>query len=255
LKYFKYQNFRISINILKINQRNYQYLGYIQAIFVSVLIIVNLVAANKIGKFTLFNPASIFGFSKSFSFEFTAGLLFFPISYLIGNILTEVYGYSASRRVIWSGFGCLILVNLMIQIILMVPPAQSWELQSSYQEVFSSSFRISLSSMLAYAAGEFVNSYSLAKFKLITNGAHLWTRTIGSTILGEAIDTLIFYPLAFGGDWTLNLMIIVMKNNYIAKVVWEIFATPLTYFIVDFLKKSEQEDFFDRKTNFSPWKL
>ena len=232
-----------------IQERSYRYLSYIQALFISVLIVVNLVAANKVAKL------NINYYFSSFNFEFTAGLLFFPISYLIGNILTEVYGYAASRKVIWSGFVCLLLANLMIKIILAIPPAESWGLQDSYQEVFASSLRISLSSMVAYACGEFINSYSLAKFKILTNGSYLWSRTIGSTVLGEAVDTIIFYPLAFGGVWDASLMLSVMQNNYLTKVIWEILATPLTYLIVDFLKKAEKVDFFDRKTDFSPWKL
>lgn len=227
--------------------KNYKYLPYIQALFITVLLIVNLVAAGKVTFFQF----------KEFSFPFGAGILFFPISYLIGDLLTEVYGYAPTRRVIWTSFAVLILANIMVQLILLMPPDQSWPHQKAYQEVFSTSWRLAFSSIIAFSAGEFTNSFVLAKLKVLTNGSKLWARTIGSTICGEAIDTLIFYPLAFFGnpDFSVLLILSLMKVNYICKIVWEVLATPLTYLIVNWLKKAEHEDYFDRKTDFNPFKL
>ncbi len=228
-------------------RRDYKYLPYIQALFITVLLIVNLVAA---GKVTLFE-------FKQISFPFGTGILFFPISYLIGDLLTEVYGYAPTRKVIWTGFGVLILANLMVQLILLMPAAPSWPHQKAYQEVFAISWRLAFASIIAFSAGEFTNSFVLAKLKILTNGASLWIRTIGSTICGEAIDTLIFYPLAFLGnpDFPLSLIYSLMIINYMCKILWEVLATPLTYLVINWLKKSEHEDHFDRQTDFNPFKL
>ena len=189
------------------------------------------------------------------TFTFTSGVILFPFSYLLGDVLTEVYGYSKSRRVIWIGFIALVISVVLVQIMIYMPPAQGWPNQNAYKTIFSNSARVVLCSLLAFWAGEFTNSYTLAKMKIFTNGKHLWTRTIGSTIVGEAVDTLIFYPLAFGGlsafPWTLIFSI--MVSNYILKVLWEVIATPVTYKVVAFLKKQEHEDYFDYKTDFNPF--
>jgi queuosine precursor transporter len=223
---------------------NYKYLSYIQALFICLLLIINLIGAAKVVlvNFTLFG--------KVVSFPIGAGIVFFPISYLIGDLLTEVYGYSASRRVIWSGFGALIFGTLMVQAIVQMPPANNWPHQAAYEEVFSFSWRIVASSLVAFAMGEFVNSFVMAKLKLATKGSHLWSRTIGSTICGEAMDTLVFYPLAFIGnpDFSLQLIGQIMLANYIGKVIWEVVATPFTYVLVNWLKKAEHEDYFDTNT-------
>lgn len=234
-------------------RENYKYLHYIQALFICVILIVNLVGA---GKVSLIHFQLPFG-GHEFHWPIGTSILFFPLSYLIGDLLTEVYGYSPSRQVIWTGFGLLIFSTLMVQFIVAMPPAPNWPHQKAYEEVFAISWRIAASSLTAFAAGEFVNSFVLAKMKVFTNGSKLWTRTIGSTICGEAIDTLIFYPLAFLGnpDFPLLLLGQIMLSNYLVKVLWEILATPLTYIAVNWLKKAEAEDYFDRNTDFNPFHL
>lgn len=183
--------------------------------------------------------------------------MFFPVSYLIGDVLTEVYGYSKSRRVIWIGFGALVFCLLAVKLIVWMPPAPDWPNQAAYETVFSNAPRVVMSSILAYFCGEFSNSFVMAKMKIFTGGKYLFTRTIGSTMAGEAVDTIIFYPLAFGGlvafPWPLICK--VMAANYFLKVMWEVIATPATYKIVNFLKKKENEDFYDYKTNFNPFVL
>ena len=171
--------------------------------------------------------------------------------------MTEVYGYAKSRRVIWIGFFSLVLSTIAIQLIVSMPPANEWPNQKAYETVFSNAGRTVFSSMLAFWAGEFANSFTLAKMKILTGGKHLWTRTIGSTIVGEAVDTLIFYPLAFGGLITFpwHLIFKVMAANYVLKVFWEVIATPITYKVVAFLKKKENEDYYDYKTDFNPFVL
>ena len=213
------------------------------AAFVAVLLCSNLIGVGKV--------CSLFGYS------FGAGVLFFPLSYLIGDILTEVYGYRRARRVIWAGFGALIFASLMSLVIVKLPPAPGWLQQEAYEDIFGQTPRIVLASLIAFWAGEFANSYVLAKLKIKTEGRFLWVRTIGSTVIGEGVDSLIFYPLAFLGSasWTPQLVVRVMVANYIIKVLWEVLATPLTYKIVNLLKQAEQEDYFDRKTNFNPFTL
>lgn len=223
--------------------KRYKYLDLITVTFVVVLLLSNLVANNKI--------------SQIKNFTFGSGIIFFPISYLIGDILTEVYGYSKSRRVIWIGFGSMILSIIAIQVILFLPPANGWNNQRAYEVVFSNVPRTVIASMIAFWAGEFSNSFTMAKMKIYTKGKFLWTRTIGSTVIGEAVDTLIFYPLAFGGltSFPWHLIFKVMAANYFLKVLWEVIATPFTYRIVSFLKKKEHEDYYDYRTNFSPFLL
>ena len=223
--------------------RSYKYLDLITVTFVVILFLSNFVANNK--------------FSQIGDFAFGSGIIFFPVSYLLGDVLTEVYGYSKYRRVIWIGFSVLLIATIFIQAILLLPPAKDWPNQLAYETVFSNAPRTVISSILAFWCGEFSNSFILAKMKILTSGKYLWTRTIGSTIIGEGVDTLIFYPLAFGGllafPW--HLIFKVMIANYTLKVLWEVIATPLTYKVVAFLKKKENEDYFDHKTNFSPFKL
>ncbi len=223
--------------------KRYKYLDLITVVFVVVLLLSNLVANNKI--------------SQIKNFTFGSGIIFFPLSYLIGDILTEVYGYSKSRRVIWIGFGAMVLSIIAIQVILLLPPANGWNNQSAYETVFSNVPRTVIASMIAFWAGEFSNSFTLAKMKILTKGKSLWTRTIGSTVIGEAVDTLIFYPLAFAGlvSFPWHLIFKVMVANYLLKVLWEVIATPITYKIVSFLKKKEHEDFYDYKTDFNPFVL
>jgi len=233
--------------------RNYKYLHYIQALFICVILIVNLVGANKV---SILNVSFPF-WPYSLSWPFGTGILFFPVSYLIGDLLTEVYGYATSRMVIWTGFAVLILSTLMVQFILLMPPAPDWPHQKAYEDVFSISWRIASASLIAFASGEFVNSFVMAKMKLLTKGNQLWTRTIGSTIFGEAVDTILFYPLAFLGNAAFSPSLIgqIMLSNYLVKVCWEIIATPLTYFVINWLKKAEAEDYFDTNTNFNPFHI
>jgi len=221
--------------------RTYKYYDFVMASFVTVLLCANLIGASKV--------ATLFGFT------FGAGVLFFPISYIFGDVLTEVYGYARSRRVVWAGFGALLFASIMSLVILAFPPAAGWPHQAAFETVFGNTWRISLASRFAYLCGEFCNSYVLAKMKIWTEGRALWMRTIGSTIVGEAVDSLIFYPLAFAGVWPREQVIAVMMSNYLLKVGWESVNTPLTYRVVNFLKRVESEDYYDRDTNFTPFSL
>ena len=218
------------------------------AAFVTVLLCSNLIGVQKTSTVDLpFYGEYVFG----------AGVLFFPISYLFGDILTEVYGYARSRRVIWAGFAALIFASLMSLVITWLPAAKvmSADKQAAINLIFGQVPRIVLASLLAFWIGEFINSFVLAKMKLLFAGKFLWIRTIGSTIFGEIADTLIFYPIAFYGDWTNEQLISVMIGNYFIKVLWEVAATPFTYFIVGYLKRAEHEDYFDRDTDFNPFSL
>ena len=225
-------------------RRTYRYFDLVMAAFVAVLLCSNLIGPAKV--------CTLFGVS------FGAGNLFFPLSYIFGDILTEVYGYAKSRRVIWAGFGAMAFATLMTQVVLRMPPEAS-EFQQHYQPalemVFGGTWRIVAASLLAFWAGEFVNSFVLAKMKIASNGRRLWMRTIGSTIVGQAVDSAIFYPLAFAGTWSTSTLVKVMLANYVLKCSWEALNTPITYAIVNFLKRAEHEDFYDRGTNFTPFSL
>ncbi|MBO0861239.1 MAG: queuosine precursor transporter [Chloracidobacterium sp.] len=195
--------------------------------------------------------------SVVFGQPFGTAILFFPLSYLFGDVLTEVYGYARSRRVIWAGFGALIFAALMSLVVVKIPPAPDWPHQRSYEVVFGSTPRIVFASLVAFWAGEFTNSFVLAKMKIFTSGRYLWTRTIGSTVVGEIVDSMVFYPVAFLGaeGWTPAVVFRVMLFNYAAKVLWEVIATPFTYKIVAFLKRVEKEDYYDHDTNFNPFTI
>ena len=221
--------------------RSYRYYDLVMAAFVTVLLSANVIGAAKV--------AEIGGFT------FGAGVLFFPISYLFGDVLTEVYGYARARRVVWAGFGALAFASFMSWATLAFPPAPGWPHQAAYETVFGATPRIVLASLVAYFSGEFCNSYVLAKMKLRTSGRLLWSRTIGSTIVGEAVDSAVFYPVAFLGAWETDLVVRVMLTNYLLKVAWEAAMTPFTYRIVNFLKRAESEDYFDRSTDFTPFSL
>ena len=221
--------------------RQYKYYDLIMALFVTVLLCSNLIG-----------PAKIWTFQ---GMSFGAGILFFPISYLFGDILTEVYGHARARKVVWAGFGALAFASLMSWVVLTLPPAEGWNGQEALRSVFGSTPRVIFASISAYWVGEFSNSYVMAKMKLWTKGKLLFMRTIGSTIIGTAIDSAIFYPVAFWGVWTNDQVISVMLGNYALKVLWEAVATPVTYKIVGFLKRVESEDYYDYKTNFTPFSL
>jgi queuosine precursor transporter len=226
--------------------RQYKYYDLVMAAFVAVLLCANLIGASK---------RTIVG-----GFTFGAGILFFPISYVFGDILTEVYGYARSRRVIWAGFGAMIFASFMSFVVVNMPPAPGWDGQEVYEKAFGNTWRIVLASLVAFWAGEFANSMTLAKMKIGTEGRFLWMRTIGSTIIGEAVDSLIFYPLAFAAiltlpGWTWPQVMEVMFHNYLLKVLWEVVMTPVTYRVVAFLKRVENEDYYDRSTSFNPFSL
>lgn len=239
--------------------RHFRYYDLVMAAFVTVLLLSNIIGASKL--------------STLGGLTFGAGILFFPIGYVIGDVLTEVYGYARARRVIWTGFGALVFMAVMSWVVLAMPPAQDWwcsgtesltlksgeasgsgaVCQATYESVFGSAWRIVLASIAAFWAGEFVNSYVLARMKIATGGRFLWMRTIGSTIVGQGIDSLIFYPIAFLGIWATEQVLLVMVTNWAMKVAWEAALTPATYVVVGALKRREGVDVFDEGTNFTPF--
>jgi len=229
-------------------QRSYRYYEFVMAAFVTVLICSNLIGPAKIAQFELpVVGAVVLG----------AGALFFPISYVFGDILTEVYGYARARRVIWAGFAGLGFASFMAAVVVALPPAPFWKHQAAYEIAFGNTWRIVAASMIAYFCGEFVNSYVLARMKILTAGKWLWTRTIGSTIAGEAVDSALFYPLAFYGAGIIpdDKLPLVMVAQFVAKVSVEVVFTPITYKVVAFLKRAENEDYYDRRTDFNPFTL
>lgn len=225
----------------QVRRRLFKYYDLVMALFVTILLCSNLIGAAKV--------ATVWGFT------FGAGVLFFPISYIFNDVLTEVYGYARARKVVWAGFGAIVFASFMSWVVVALPPAESWHDQPAYQAVFGQTPRIVFASLTAFFVGEFANSYVLAKMKVKTGGRHLWARTIGSTIVGEGIDSLVFYPLAFLYVWETSLVIQVMLSNYAIKVLWEALITPVTYKVVGFLKRAEQEDYFDTDTDFTPFSI
>jgi queuosine precursor transporter len=227
--------------------KNYRYYDLILGANVCVLLCANLIGPAKVS--TVHVP--LIG-----AVTFVAGVLFFPISYIFGDVLTEVYGYARDRRVVWSGFAALIFAALMASIIVHLPPADLWRAkQAAVEEIFGNTPRIVLASIIAFWCGSFVNSYVLAKMKIWTQGRWLWSRIIGSTLCGELIDSALFYGIAFAGLWPTDLLITVGITQYVLKSVWEVVMTPVTYRVVAFLKHAEQEDYYDRGTNFTPFSL
>ena len=228
--------------------RSYRYYEFVMVAFVVILICSNLIGPAKIAQI----DAPLLG-----TLTFGAGVLFFPISYVFGDILTEVYGYARSRRVIWAGFIGLAFASLMAYVVVALPPAPFWNNQAAYEVAFGSTWRIALASLIAFSCGEFVNSFVLAKMKIMTNGKWLWSRTIGSTIFGEGVDSILFYPLAFYGTGIIpdDKLPLVMLAQFVTKVGVEVVFTPVTYKLVAWLKKAENEDYYDRETNFTPFSL
>jgi queuosine precursor transporter len=229
--------------------RAYRFYDLLMAAFVTVLLCSNLIGPGKSCRVDVLGLPLIFG----------AGNLFFPISYIFGDILTEVYGYARSRRVIWAGFAALAFATLMGQVIIRMPPNPAEPFNQAMQPallvMFGNGPRIVLASVMAFWAGDFANSFVLAKLKILTRGKHLWTRTIGSTIVGQAVDSVIFYPVAFASIWRTSTVVHVMLFNWIFKVLVEVVLTPLTYAVVGALKKAEGEDYFDVGTSFTPFSL
>ncbi|PYN75307.1 MAG: transporter [Candidatus Rokuibacteriota bacterium] len=185
----------------------------------------------------------------------SAGIVIFPVSYIVGDVLTEVWGYGAARRVIWLGFGCNTLMVAAIWVGGELPAAPFWKGQAAYSEILGQTPRILLASFVAYLVGEFANSFVLAKLKILTHGRWLWTRTIGSTVVGQALDSAVFVTLAFAGSVPTGALIGIALGQWIAKVVYEAAATPLTYAAVAWLKVSERTDVYDYDTDFNPIRL
>lgn len=225
---------------------HFRYYDLVMAAFVTILLLSNLIGAAKPSYVTL--PGGT-------QWSFGAGVLFFPVSYIIGDVLTEVYGYARARRVIWTGFAALLFMAFMSWVVLSLPAAEGWDGQAAYEKVFGNTWRIVAASMIAFWAGEFANSYVLARMKVWTGGRHLWTRTIGSTFVGQGLDSLIFYPLAFYGiaGWPPELLWQVVLSQWAIKTAWEALLTPATYAAVAFLKRREGVELFDTDTDFSPF--
>jgi uncharacterized integral membrane protein (TIGR00697 family) len=227
--------------------RQYRYYDFVMAAYVCVLLCSNLIGPAKETSIEV----PIFG-----TVTFLAGVLFFPISYIFGDILTEVYGYGRDRRVVWAGFGALAFASVMAAVVVHLPPSgTSLAGQAAVEAVFGNTPRIVVASITAFLCGTFVNSYVLAKMKIFTQGQWLWTRIVGSTLCGELVDSIIFYFVAFYGRMSNSHLIAVMFTQYALKSGWEIVATPLTYRVVAFLKKAENEDYYDIDTNFTPFSL
>lgn len=241
-------------------RRHFRYFDYVMTAFVVILLLSNLIGAAKL--------ATVWGWT------FGAGILFFPVSYVLGDVLTEVYGYANARRCVWAGFFALIFMAFMSFVVVAMPFSPDWGCsasadpifgdvlaasdsgticQATYVSVFGSTWRIVAASLMAFWAGEFVNSYVMAKMKIWTRGKHMWTRTIGSTVVGQAVDSAIFYPVAFLGVWTSQSILIVMVTNWALKVTWEAVLTPVTYAVVGWLKGREGVEVFDENTDFSPF--
>ena len=227
----------------------HRYYDLILAAFVVVLLCSNFIGAGKVATIDLpYLGPTVFG----------AGILFFPIAYFFGDILTEVYGYAYDRRAVWAGFTAMAFAAIMAQIVIALPAAPGpymTNYQQSLEMVFGNSWRIALASMTAFWCGSFLNSYVLAKMKIWTQGRYLWMRTIGSTAMGELVDSSLFYMLAFYGLWPIEELLQVALAQYVLKTSWEVLATPLTYWIVGFLKRKENQDFYDIQTNFTPFRV
>jgi hypothetical protein len=229
--------------------RPYKYYDLLMAAFVTILLCSNMIGPGKSCRVDVLGLPLIFG----------AGNLFFPISYIFGDVLTEVYGYARSRRMIWAGFAALAFATVMSQVIIRLPPNPDEPynalMQPALVVMFGNGPRIVAASVMAFWAGDFANSFVLAKLKILTHGKYLWTRTIGSTIVGQAVDSVIFYPVAFASIWTASTVVHVMLFNWVFKVGVEVILTPATYAIVGALKRAEGVDHFDIGTKFTPFSL
>lgn len=233
-----------TVSARAITGAHFRTFDFVMAAFVVVLLLSNIIGAGKVASL------DVPGFG---TWIFGAGILFFPLGYVLGDVLTEVYGYARARRCIWAGFGAMLFMALMSWVVVSLPPADGWTGQAAYEQVFGQVPRIVFASIIAFWAGEFVNSFVMAKMKLMTKGKHLWMRTIGSTIVGQGADSLIFYPLAFYGVWPNEQVALVMVTNWALKVSWEAILTPVTYVVVGWLKRREGIDVYDEGTNFTPF--
>jgi uncharacterized integral membrane protein (TIGR00697 family) len=236
-----------AVDAATLGDRPLRYYDFVMAAFVAILLLSNVIGAGKRAVIEL----PLIG-----AWPFGAGILFFPISYVIGDVLTEVYGYSRARRCIWAGFAAVLFMAFMSWVVVALPPAPGWGGQAAYETVFGQVPRIVFASVAAFWAGEFANSFVLARMKILTSGRHLWSRTIGSTVVGQGIDSLIFYPLAFYGapDWPVDALLMVMLSQFVLKVAWEVLLTPVTYLVVGFLKRREGLDVYDSGTDFTPFR-
>ncbi|MCW3798701.1 queuosine precursor transporter [Sphingomonas sp. BN140010] len=226
--------------------RSLRWYDLTMAAFVAILLLSNVLGAGKVATVTL---------PWLGAWPFGAGILFFPLSYVIGDVLTEVYGYARARRCIWVGTAALLFMAFMSWVVVALPPSPEWTGQAAYEQVFGQVPRIVFASIAAFWAGEFVNSFVLARMKVWTAGKHLWMRTIGSTVAGQGIDSLIFYPLAFWGaaGFTHDLVIRLLLTQWALKVAWEALLTPVTYVVVGGLKRAEGLDVYDESTDFTPF--
>jgi uncharacterized integral membrane protein (TIGR00697 family) len=229
------------------HHRHFKYYDFVMAAYVCVLLCSNLIGPAKEATIALPFHGRV---------TFLAGVLFFPISYIFGDILTEVYGYGRDRRVVWAGFAALAFASIMAAVVVHLPPSQaSLANQPAVEAIFGNTPRIVLASITAFLCGTFINSYVLAKMKIWTEGRWLWTRIVGSTLCGELVDSIIFYFVAFYGRMPAAHLVAMMFTQYALKSGWEILAMPLTYRVVAFLKKAENEDYYDFNTNFTPFSL
>lgn len=257
---------------------SFRFYDFVMAAFVAILLLSNIIGAAKLTFVEVSWWPEGWWPAADGVFIYGAGILFFPLGYVIGDVLTEIYGFARARRVIWAGFGAMVFLAFMSFVVVSLPAFDGWACaasgfdgngpltstidpdaptgaicQQTYESVFGSTWRIVVASIVAFWAGEFVNSYVMAKMKVWTKGRALWTRTIGSTVVGQGVDSLIFYPIAFYGIWTTEAVITVMVTNWLLKVVWEAALTPATYAVVGWLKKAEGVDLFDTETDFSPF--
>jgi queuosine precursor transporter len=232
-----------------LSAHRFKYYDFAMAAFITILICSNLIGAAKLVQLFEFNIGSwnvgLFG----------AGILFFPLSYVLGDVLTEVYGYARARRVVWAGFAAVSFMAFMAWAVVQMPPAPGWEGQAAYEQVFGLTPRIVIASIFAFWAGELSNAFVMARMKVWSAGKHLWQRTIGSTIVGQGVDSILFYPIAFLGVWTTSQVLTVLVTNYLLKVLWEAILTPVTYKVVAFLKRAEGVDVYDKETNFTPFSV
>jgi uncharacterized PurR-regulated membrane protein YhhQ (DUF165 family) len=257
---------------------SFRYYDFVMAAFVAILLLSNIIGAAKLTFVEIEWWPDGWWPAPEGIFIYGAGILFFPLGYVIGDVLTEIYGFARARRVIWTGFAAMIFLAFMSYVVVSLPAFDGWSCaasgfdgqgpltsttdpdgptgaicQQTYESVFGSTWRIVVASIVAFWAGEFVNSYVMAKMKVWTKGKALWTRTIGSTLVGQGVDSLIFYPVAFLGIWTTEAVVTVMVTNWLLKVLWEAALTPVTYIVVGRLKKAEGVDLFDTDTDFSPF--
>jgi len=216
----------------------FKYYDWLVSSFVAILLVSNIVAP----KFIAVGPL-----------RFSGAQLLFPITYIYGDVFTEIYGYAASRRAIWNGFFANALLAAIAMIVVALPPSPEWPHQKAYETVLGFLPRLVIASLIAYFFGEFANSYVMAKMKLVTDGKHLWTRTVGSTVVGQAVDTTLVMTIGFAGVMATSDLVNAAISGYVAKVLYEVCATPLTYLVVTFLKRAEGIDVLDRETNFSPF--